>query len=181
MGNGGALHIQNPRAEGLEGPGAKGRVVDEGPASTSAPTPAIPQHPPSEREAILDEATKENRKAAERFLDRVLSAASASIRQREEHATIAASDRAHVTEDPGYGEWRDGAQRALEGCRRILDDPETFGRHLDRRPGADDDLKRMSARIESTLASDHAEIERRRKELEASKAIERDIDMGLEL
>ena len=151
------------------------------PVSASASQEAVPQHPPPERETVLDEATRENRKLAERFLDRVLSAASASTRRREEYATIAASDRAHVTEDSGYGEWRDGAQRALEGCRRILDDPETFGRHLARRPGAVDDLKRMSARIESTLASDNAEIERRQKEQEASKAIERDIDMGLEL
>ena len=63
--------------------------------------------PPAEKATVLDEAERENRKAAERFLDRALSAAAASIRQREEHATIAASKRAHVTEDPGYGEWRD--------------------------------------------------------------------------
>ena len=151
------------------------------PDSTLVSAETAPRQPPPEREAILDEATKENRKAAERFLDRVLSAALASIRQREEHATIAASDHAHVTEDSGYGEWRDGAQRALDGCRRILDDSDTFERHLARRPGAEDDLKRMSARIDSTLASDKAEIERRQKEQEASKAIERDIDMGLEL
>ena len=150
-------------------------------ASTSVTAETVPQHPPPEREAVLDEATKENRKAAERFLDRVLSAASASIRQREEQATIAASSGTHVTQDSGYGEWREDALRALDGCRRILDDPETFGRHFSCRPGAEDDLKRISARIESTLASDKAEIERRRQELEASKAIERDIDFGLEL
>ena len=137
--------------------------------------------PPAEKAAVLDEAERENRKAAERFLDEALSAAAASIRQREEHATIAASKRAHVTEDPGYGEWRDGALRALDGCRRILDDPETYGRHFSRRPGAEDEIRRLSAKIESTLASDKAEIERRRQELEASKAKERDIDMGLEL
>ena len=137
--------------------------------------------PPAEKATVLDEAERENRKAAERFLDRALSAAAASIRQREEHATIAASDRAHVTEDPGYDEWRDDALRTLDGCRRILDDAETFGMHLDRRPGAEDEIGRLSARIESTLASDKAEIVRRQQELEASKAKERDIDMGLEL
>ena len=137
--------------------------------------------PPAEKATVLDEATKENRKAAERFLDGALSAAAASIRQREEHATIAASNRAHVTEDPGYGEWRDGARCALDGCRRVLGDPETYGRHFSRRPGAEDEIRRLSARIESTLASDKAEIERRQQELEASKARERDIDMGLEL
>ena len=136
---------------------------------------------PAEKATVLDETTKENRRAAERFLDRALSAAAASMRQREEHAAIAASKRAHVTEDPGYGEWRDGALRALDGCRRILGDPETYGRHLDRRPGAEDEIRRLSARIDSALASDKAEIERRQQELEASKAKERDIDMGLEL
>ncbi len=150
-------------------------------ASTSVTAETVPQHPPPEREAVLDEATKENRKAAERFLDRVLSAASASIRQREEQATIAASSGTQVTQDSGYGEWREDALRALDGCRRILDDPEIFGRHLARRPGAEDEIRRLSARIESTLASDKAEIERRQQELEASKAKERDIDMGLEL
>ena len=136
---------------------------------------------PAEKVTVLDEAERENRRAAERFLDRALSATAASIRQREEHATIAASNRAHVTEDPGYGEWRDDARRALDGCRRILDDPETYGRHFSRRPGAEDEIRRLSARIDSALASDKAEIERRQQELEASKAKERDIDMGLEL
>ncbi|MCY4447888.1 MAG: hypothetical protein OXE02_03450, partial [Chloroflexi bacterium] len=151
------------------------------PDSVSVSAEAVPRYPPPEREAILDETTRENRKAAERFLDRVLSAASASIRQREEHATIAASDGAHVTLDSGYGKWREDALHALDGCRRILDEPETYGMHLARRPGAEDDLKRLSARIETTLASDNAEIERRQQELEASKAKERDFDMGLEL
>ena len=151
------------------------------PVSTSAPAPAVPQHPPAEKAAVLDETTRENRKAAERFLDRALSAAAASIRQREEHAAIAASDGAHVTQDSGYGEWRNGAVRALDDCRRVLDDPETYGRHLDRRPGAEDEIRRLSARIVSTLASDNAEIERRQQELEARKARERDIDMDLEL
>ena len=115
-----------------------------------APAPAVPQHPPAEKVAVLDETTRENRKAADRFLDRALSAAAASIRQREEHAAIAASVGAHATQDSGYGEWRDGAVRALDGCRRVLGDPETYGRHLDRRPGADDEIRRLSARIEST-------------------------------
>ena len=80
----------------------------------------------------------------------------------------------------GCNEWRAG-RRALVRCLRVLGDPETYGRHLDRRPGAEDEIRRLSTRIESTLASDKAEIERRQKELEASKAKERDIDMGLEL
>ena len=153
--------------------------------SVSVSTPAAPeivlQRPPAEKATVLDDAERENRRAAERFLDRALSAAAASIRQREEHAAIAASKRAHVTEDPGYKEWSEDARRALDSCRRILDDPETYGMHFARRPGAEDEIRRLSAKIESTLASDKAEIERRQKELEASKARERDIDMGLEL
>ena len=108
-------------------------------------------------------------------------AAASSIRQREEHAAIAASNDAHATQDSGYGEWRDGALRALDGCRRILDGPETYGMHLARRLGAEDEIRRLSAKIESTLASDKAEIERHRQEFKASKAKERDIDLGLEL
>ena len=153
--------------------------------SVSVSTPAAPeivlQRPPPEKATVLDDAERENRRAAERFLDRALTAAAASIRQREEHAAIAASNGTHVTQDSGYGEWRDDARRALDGCRRILDDPETYGRHFSRRPGAEDEIRRLSAKIESTLESDKAEIERRRQELEASKAKERDIDMGLEL
>ena len=151
------------------------------PVLTPDSAEAVPRYPPPEREAILDETTREHRRSVDRFLDRVLSAASASIRQREEHATIAASAGAHVTRDSGYGKWREDALHALNGCRRILDAPETYGPHLARRQGAEDDLKRLSGRIETTLASDNAEIERRQQELEASKARERDIDMGLEL
>ena len=109
--------------------------------SASAPAETDPQRPPPAREAVLDEATRENRRAAERFLDRVLSAAAASIREREERAHHAAEAGTHVTQTAGHNEWRDDARRALDSCRRILDDPETFGRHLDRRPGAEDELK----------------------------------------
>ena len=59
---------------------------------------------------------------------------------------------------------RAGAARALADCRRILDDPETFGRHLDHRPGAADEFKRLSARIETDLKMDKAEIDRRQQQ-----------------
>ncbi|MDE0048902.1 MAG: relaxase domain-containing protein, partial [Rhodospirillales bacterium] len=164
--------------------------------SASASVETDPRHPPPEREAILDETTKENRKAAERFLDRVLSAAAASVRDREERAHHSAGYGTPITQDTGYDEWREGARQALDGCRRILDDPETYGSRLDRRPGAEDELNRLSARIESSLASDNAEIDRLRQEKEAQmkqereaqekeqerqKAKTRDMDMGLEL
>ena len=107
--------------------------------------------------------------AAERFLDRVLTAADASVRLREERAHHAAQDGVHVTRAAGYGDWRDDARRALDGCRRILDDPETFDRHLARRPGAEDELRHLSSRIETGLAHDNAEIERVRLEREAQE------------
>lgn len=75
----------------------------------------------------------------------------------------------------GYDDWRNDARRALDGCRRIFDEPETFDRHLARRPGAEDDLKRLSSRIETHLKADNAEIERVRLEREAQeKARERE-------
>ncbi|MDE0380894.1 MAG: hypothetical protein OXI20_16785, partial [Rhodospirillales bacterium] len=164
--------------------------------SASVSPDTVHLHLPPEREAILDETTKENRKAAERFLDRVLSAAAASVRDREERAHHSAGYGTPITQDTGYDEWREGARQALDGCRRILDDPETYGSRLDRRPGAEDELNRLSARIESSMASDNAEIDRLRQEKEAQmkqereaqekeqerqKAKTRDMDMGLEL
>ena len=136
------------------------------------------------------------RSESTRFLDRVLSAAAVSVRDREERAHHSAAYGTPITQDTGYDEWREDARQALDGCRRILDDPETYGSHLDRRPGAEDDLNRLSSRIESSLASDNAEIERLRQEKEArmkqereaqekeqerQKAKTRDMDMGLEL
>ena len=146
----------------------------------AAPPEMAPPPTPAEKAAVLDDTTRENRKAAERFVGHVLSAAAASIRQREERARDAAGDGAHVTRAPGYDEWSESAQRALNGCRRILDDPETFGRHVARRPGAEDEMKRLSARIETALASDKAEIARLKQEHEARKAMTRDMG-GLEL
>ena len=144
------------------------------PASVSVSPETVPKRPPPEREVVLDEATRENRKAAGRFLDRVLTAAEASVRLREERAHHAAQDGVHVTRAAGYDDWRDDARRALDGCRRILDDPETFDRHLARRPGAEDDLRHLSSRIETGLKADSAEIERARLEREAQeKAQER--------
>ena len=160
--------------------------------SASVSPETSPTPPPPEKETVLDEATRENRKAAERFLDRALSAAAASVGERQERAHHAAEHDTHVTRTAGYEEWRDDARRALDGCRRILDDPETFGRHLGRRPGAEDELKRLSSRIETGLKADNAEIERVRLEKEAQAKQEReaqekgqektrDMDMGLEL
>ena len=132
--------------------------------SASASAPAVLQYPPPEREAILDETTRENRKVAERFVDRTLSAAAASLRERDERAREAHTHDAHVTLVSGYAEWREGARRVLADCRTILDDSDTFGRHLDRRPGAADDLRRLSAKIDTDLKADDAEIQRRRQQ-----------------
>ena len=135
--------------------------------STSASAETL--YPSPEKPAVLDEATRERRRQAERFVDRTLSAAAASLRERDERAREAHSHDAHVTQAPGYAGWREGARRALADCRKILDDPETFGRHLDRRPGAADEMQQMSAQIESGLKEDSAEIDRRQKRQEQEK------------
>ncbi len=130
---------------------------------TSSPAETTSQRAPPEREDVLNEASRERRREAARFVDRTLSAVAASLRERDERAREAHTHDAHVTLAPGYAEWRKGARRSLADCRKILDDPETRG-HLDRRPGATDEMKRLSARIESDLKSDGAEIERRQKQ-----------------
>ena len=104
--------------------------------------------PPPERPTVLDETTRERRKAADRFVGHVLSAAAASIRRREERVHEASAPGKHFTQDTGYDEWLQVARRALDDCRKVLDDRDTYGRHLDRRPGAEDEFKRLSARIE---------------------------------
>ncbi|MDE0048555.1 MAG: relaxase domain-containing protein [Rhodospirillales bacterium] len=134
-----------------------------------SPNPTVAQHSPPERAPVLDNATRERRREAVRFVDRTLSAAAASIRERDERAREAHSHDAHVTQAPGYAEWREGARRALADFRKILDDPETFGRHLARRPGAADEMKRLSAQIASDLKEDSAEIDRRQKRQEQQK------------
>ena len=136
--------------------------------SASAPAETVPRRPPPEREAALDDATRERRREAERFVDRTLSAAAASLQERDERAREAHSHGAHVTLARGYAEWREGARRARADCRKILDDPETRG-HLDRRPGAADEMKRLSTQIESDLKEDSAEIDRRKKRQEQEK------------
>ena len=133
-------------------------------ASASAPAETITQYPPPEKPAVMDEASRERRREAERFVDQALASAAASLRERDKRAREAHTHGAHVTLARGYAEWREGAGRALADCRRILDAPETFGRHLDRRPGAADEMKRLSARIESDLKSDRTEIDRRRQQ-----------------
>ena len=139
----------------------------------------VSQHPPPERPAVLDETTRENRRAVDRFVGHALSALADSIRRREERIREASGHGVHVTRESGYGEWRDDARRALAGCRKVLDDPGTYGSHLARRPGAEDEMRRLSARIESDLKADNAEIERLRQEHEAQKeARERTRDMG---
>ena len=137
--------------------------------SASAPAETVPRRPPPERQAVLDEESRERRREAERFLDRTLSAAAVSLRERDERAREAHTHGAQVTLAPGYAEWREGSQRVLADSRKILNDPETFGRHLDRRPGAADEMYRLSAQIESDLKEDSAAIDRRRIQQEQQK------------
>ena len=145
-------------------------------ASASVPGETITQYPPPEKPVVLDETTRERRREAERFVDRTLSAATTSLRERDERAREAHTHGAHVTLARGYAEWHEGARRTLADCRKILDDPETFGRHLDRRPGAADEIMRLSARIESDLSKDKAEIERRQQQQNQRKLDQQELD-----
>ena len=131
-----------------------------------APEQTVELRSAPERALVLDDATRERRRAAERFIAQTLSAGAALIRERDERARQAHTHDAHVTLAPGYDEWREGAVRALADCSKILEDPETFGIHLDRRPGATDEFRGLSARIESDLKADDAEIQRRRQQQE---------------
>ena len=133
-------------------------------ASASAPAETITQYPPPEKPAVLDDATRERRREAGRFVAQILTAAAASLRERDERAREAHTHDAHVTQARGYAEWCEVVRRTLSDCRKILDDPETFGRHLDRRPGAADEMKRFSAQIESDLKADSAEIDRHQQQ-----------------
>ena len=131
-----------------------------------APGEITQPHTLTQRAAVLDDATRERQRAAERVVAQTLSAGMALIRERDEHAREAHSHDVHVTLAPGYAEWRKGAVRSLADRSRILDDHETFSRHLDRRPGAVDEIRRISAQIQSDLNADDAEIERRRQQQE---------------
>ena len=76
---------------------------------------------------------------------------------------------------PGLRLRRSGATsavRVLEGCRRSPRRPRDLRTgNSTRRPGAEDEIRRVSTRgSRSTLASDNVEIERRQQELEARKA-----------
>ena len=138
-------------------------------ASAAAPEDIVQQHTLHQRAAVLDDATRERRKEAARFVSQTLAAAAASLRERDEHARQAHSHDVHVTLAPGYAEWREGAVRSLADCNKILEDRETFGNHLDRHPGAVDELRGLSAQIQSNLMTDDAEIERRRQQQDQRK------------
>lgn len=71
-------------------------------ASASVPAETITQYPPPEKPVVLDEATREQRMKAERFVDRTLSAAAALLGERDERAREAHSHDAHVSLAPGY-------------------------------------------------------------------------------
>ena len=134
-----------------------------------APEETVQQQALHQRAAVLDDATRERRRAEDRLVAQTLSEGMALIRERDEHAREAHSHDVHVTLAPGYAELRERAVRSLADCSKILDDHETFNRHLDRRPGAADEINRLSVRIGSDLNADDAEIERRRQQQEQLK------------
>ena len=131
--------------------------------------PTVAQRQPPERAAVLDDASRERRRAAERFVDRTLTADAASLREPDERAHEVHAHDAHVALAPGYAEWREGARRTLADSRKILDDPATFGRHLDRRLGSADEMRNLSAQIESDIKADATGIDRRQRQQEQQR------------
>ena len=69
----------------------------------TAPAETVAQHSPPERPTVLDDTTRERRRAAERFVGHALSAAGASIREWEERAREASGQGAHVNGDGEAG------------------------------------------------------------------------------
>ncbi len=110
---------------------------------------------------VLSSAERERRQDLERFVEETLSAAAASVREREERKREAGV--AGVKFEPGEPDWTEDAITALERCDRILEDPAKYARTLDHRPGATKEMARLAQRLDAALAEDEAELERRRK------------------
>ena len=60
-------------------------------------------------------------------------------------------------------EWREGARRALADCRQVLDDPQTYGKHLGRLPGGAEEMKRLAGQLDVILAPNRSERARHRE------------------
>ena len=82
----------------------------------TAPAETVAQHSPPERPTVLDDTTRERRRAAERFVGHALSAAGASIREWEERAREASGQGAHVNGDGEAGVPRRPRQEAISAA-----------------------------------------------------------------
>ncbi len=125
----------------------------------AAPAPAETLAPLRGKPAMLAEAERERRRAADRDIAAALSQAAAALRDRARLAGEA-GEGAGITIAPGYPDWRERAEAALAGCRTVLDDRE-YAPRLARHPGATERLGDLSQRLDAALAADRAEIERR--------------------
>ena len=123
------------------------------------PMESAAHRPLRRRAAVQDDATRERRRTAERFVGDTLSAARASIREREDFVFEAVARGERFV--PVDSEWRESALRVLADCRQVLDDSETYGNHLARLPGAAEEMERLTARLDGTLGTDRFEHARR--------------------
>jgi len=113
------------------------------------PEPAL-RGPLRRKAGLLDDRTRERRRNAERFVDEALEAARSSIRERDAALFESfASGESFPRVDPA---WRDGAGRALAACRQVLEDRETYAKHLARLPGAAEELERLAGGLDDALA-----------------------------
>ena len=122
---------------------------------TAAPEVAPARRPPPGKAPVLDEAARARRKLSGLVIGHVLSAGEAALREHETRAPEP------PVWDPGFpaherarARWREGAQRVIDDCRRVLDDPETYAAHLADHPGADADLQRLSRALTEALAAE---------------------------
>ena len=110
---------------------------------------------PGEGSVVLDDATRERRREAQRFVDHTLSAAAASLRERDERAREAHSHGAHVTLASRLCRM---AARAPGVCSPIAARSSTTPRPSrgisTAVPAQADEMKRLSAQIGSDLKAD---------------------------
>ena len=118
--------------------------------SDFAPAEIITQYPPPRKPAVLDETTRERRRAAERFVDRTLSAGSGLApgagRARPARPTRMAPTSPWRPAMPSGGMAPGGRWPIAARSSTI---PRRSGWQLDRRPGAVDEIKQLSAQIET--------------------------------
>ena len=127
---------------------------------TLPPEPAL-RRPFRRKARLLDDRTRERRRNAGRFVGEALEAARSSIRERDAALFESFASGEHLPRvDPA---WRDGARRALAASRQVLEDRETYAKHLARLPGAAEELEKLAGRLDDALTGRRPRRARRRE------------------